>query len=71
MFSASIFAGRQIRLQFRTEELPPNRRFFCVGRNDLANYSTDRGRMLGAVVGKALESLREGSGVIQVLVTLQ
>jgi len=36
MFSASIFAGRQISLQFRTEELPPNRRFFCVGRNDLA-----------------------------------
>ena len=28
-------------------------------------------RMLGAVVAKALESLREGEGVIQVLVTLQ
>jgi len=31
----------------------------------------NRTRMLGAVVGKALESLREGKGVIQVLVTLQ
>jgi hypothetical protein len=32
---------------------------------------TDRARMLGAVVGKALEPLREGTGLIQALVTLQ
>jgi hypothetical protein len=32
---------------------------------------TDRARMLGAVVGKALEPLASGEGVIQVLVTLQ
>jgi hypothetical protein len=31
----------------------------------------NRKRMLGAVVGKALDPLREGKGVIQVLVTLQ
>ncbi len=36
-----------------------------------AMKGTDRSRMLGAVVGKALEPLREGAGVIQVLVTLQ
>lgn len=36
-----------------------------------AMKGTDRNRMLGAVVGKALEPLREGNGVIQVLVTLQ
>ena len=30
-----------------------------------------RSRILGAVVGKALEPLREGTGVIQVLVTPQ
>jgi trimeric autotransporter adhesin len=36
-----------------------------------AMKGTDRARMLGAVVGKALEPLREGKGVIQVLVTLQ
>lgn len=36
-----------------------------------AMKGTDRSRMLGAVVGKALESLAEGNGVIQVLVTLQ
>ncbi len=36
-----------------------------------AMKGTDRSRMLGAVVGKALEPLREGTGVIQVLVTLQ
>jgi hypothetical protein len=36
-----------------------------------AMKGTDRTRMLGAVVGKALEPLREGAGVIQVLVTLQ
>jgi len=36
-----------------------------------AMKGTDRARMLGAVVGKALEPLAEGQGVIQVLVTLQ
>jgi hypothetical protein len=36
-----------------------------------AMRGTDRQRMLGAVVGKALEPLQRGTGVIQVLVTLQ
>jgi hypothetical protein len=36
-----------------------------------AMKGTDRSRMLGAVVGKALEPLRDGKGTIQVLVTLQ
>jgi hypothetical protein len=36
-----------------------------------AMKGTDRGRMLGAVVGKALEPLSAGKSVIQVLVTLQ
>jgi hypothetical protein len=36
-----------------------------------AMKGTDRGKLVGAVVGKALESLQEGRGVIQVLVTLQ
>jgi hypothetical protein len=36
-----------------------------------AMRGTDRARMLGAVVGKALEPLKNGAGVIQVLVTLQ
>src|SRR5258708_35685697 len=36
-----------------------------------AMKGTDRARMLGTVVGKALEPLREGTGLIQVLVTLQ
>jgi hypothetical protein len=36
-----------------------------------AMKGTDRTRMLGAVVGKALEPLGESTGVIQVLVTLQ
>jgi len=36
-----------------------------------AMKGTDRSRMLGAVVGKALEPLERGHGVIQVLVTLQ
>jgi hypothetical protein len=36
-----------------------------------AMKGTDRARMLGAVVGKALEPLRQGTGEIQVLVTLQ
>ena len=36
-----------------------------------AMKGTDRGKMLGAVVGKALGSLGSGKGVIEVLVTLQ
>jgi hypothetical protein len=36
-----------------------------------AMKGTDRSRMLGAVVGKAMEPLEKGIGVIQVLVTLQ
>ena len=36
-----------------------------------AMKGTDRNKMLGAVVGKALEPLRNGRGLIQVLVTLQ
>ena len=36
-----------------------------------AMKGTDRGRMLGAVVGKALGSLDSGTGVIEVVVTLQ
>jgi hypothetical protein len=36
-----------------------------------AMKGTDRGRMLGAVVGKAMAKLDSGTGVIEVLVTLQ
>jgi len=36
-----------------------------------AMKGTNRRQMLGAVVGKALEPLAKGTGVIQVLVTLQ
>jgi hypothetical protein len=36
-----------------------------------AMKGTDRNRMLGAVLGKAMGSLDSGTGVIQVLVTLQ
>jgi hypothetical protein len=36
-----------------------------------AMRGTDRGRMLGAVLGKAMNSLESGDGVIEVLVTLQ
>jgi hypothetical protein len=32
---------------------------------------TDRSRMLGAVIGKALGTLDSGTGVIEVVVTLQ
>jgi hypothetical protein len=51
-----------------------------IGRGDLlvasstpghAMKGTDRAQMLGAIVGKALEPLPGGTGVIQVLVTLQ
>src|SRR6185437_3932665 len=36
-----------------------------------AMKGTDRGRMMGAVVGKALGNLESGTGLIEVLVTLQ
>lgn len=36
-----------------------------------AMKGTDRSRMVGAIVGKALEPLKDGTGVILVLVTLQ
>jgi hypothetical protein len=36
-----------------------------------AMKGTDRSRMLGAVIGKALDSLDSGKGVIEVVVTLQ
>jgi len=36
-----------------------------------AMKGTDRMRMLGAIVGKALDPLPQGTGVIRVLVTLQ
>jgi hypothetical protein len=36
-----------------------------------AMKGTDRGRMLGAVIGKALGHLDSGSGVIEVVITLQ
>jgi len=40
-------------------------------RPGYAMKGTDRRRLVGAVVGKALEALPQGAGVIQVLVTLQ
>jgi hypothetical protein len=40
-------------------------------RMGYAMKGTDRDKMLGAVVGKALGSLDSGTGVIEVLVTLQ
>jgi hypothetical protein len=40
-------------------------------RQGYAMKGTDRRKMVGAVLGKALEPLPQGSGVIQVLVTLQ
>lgn len=36
-----------------------------------AMKGTDRNRMMGAVIGKALASLEEGTGVIEVLISLQ
>lgn len=39
--------------------------------NGYAMKGTDRSRMLGAVLGKAMGSLDSGTGVIEVLVTLQ
>ena len=40
-------------------------------KNGYAMKGTDRSRMFGAVIGKALDRLESGTGVIEVLVTLQ
>jgi hypothetical protein len=40
-------------------------------RPGYAMRGTDRSRMTGAVIGKALEPLEAGSGTVQVLITLQ
>jgi hypothetical protein len=42
--------------------------------SSIAGYAmkgTDRARMLGAVVGKAMQPMQSGKGIIEVLVTLQ
>jgi len=41
------------------------------GKQGYAMKGTDKNKMVGAVLGKALEPLPKGDGVIQVLVTLQ
>jgi hypothetical protein len=40
-------------------------------KSGYAMKGTDRSRMLGAVIGKAMGSLDSGTGTIEVLVTLQ
>jgi hypothetical protein len=57
-----------------TTENGPIQRGDLLVTSSIAGYAmkgTDRSRMLGAVVGKALEPLASGRGTIQVLVTLQ
>jgi hypothetical protein len=57
-----------------TAENGPIERGDLLVSSSIAGYAmkgTDRNRMLGAVVGKALEPLPNGRGTIQVLVTLQ
>jgi hypothetical protein len=57
-----------------TSENGPIARGDLLVTSSLAGYAmrgTDRRRMLGAVVGKALEPMPKGKGVIEVLVTLQ
>ena len=57
-----------------TAENGPIKRGDLLVSSSIAGYAmkgTDRSRLLGAVVGKALEPLPNGRGTIQVLVTLQ
>jgi hypothetical protein len=56
-----------------TENGPIHRGDLLVTSSSIgyAMKGTDRGRMLGAVIGKAMSSLESGTGVIEVLVTLQ
>ena len=52
----------------------PIRRGDLLVTSSMAGYAmkgTDRGKMLGAIVGKAMGDLESGTGVIEVLVSLQ
>lgn len=51
--------------------IQPGDLLVASSRMGYAMKGTDRDKMLGAVVGKALGSLDSGTGVIEVLVTLQ
>ena len=61
-----LHAGRTTEERFRDPV-----REFCQELWDLRMKLGPTTRMLGAVVGKALEPMASGKGVIQVLVTLQ
>jgi hypothetical protein len=57
-----------------TAENGPIHRGDLLVTSSAAGYAmkgTDRERMLGAVIGKAMGNLDSGTGVIEVLVTLQ
>ncbi len=57
-----------------TTENGPIRKGDLLVTSSAAGYAmkgTDRSRMLGAVIGKSMGSLDEGTGMIEVLVTLQ
>lgn len=57
-----------------TDENGPIRRgdlLVTASKPGYAMKGTDRNRMLGAVIGKAMGTLDSGSGVVEVLVTLQ
>ncbi len=57
-----------------TTENGPIHRGDLLVSSSLPGYAmkgTDRSRLIGAVLGKAMGSLDSGSGVIEVLVTLQ
>ena len=57
-----------------TGENGPIRRGDLLVTSSAAGFAmkgTDRTRMMGAVVGKALQPLESGSGVIECMVTLQ
>jgi hypothetical protein len=57
-----------------TTENGPIRRGDLLVTSSRLGYAmkgTDRSRLVGAVIGKAMGSLETGTGVIEVLVTLQ
>jgi hypothetical protein len=56
-----------------TENGPIHRGDLLVSSSSIgyAMKGTDRGRLTGAVIGKALDNLESGQGVIEVVVTLQ
>jgi hypothetical protein len=60
-----------VKVSAENGRIRPHDLLVSSSKSGYAMKGTDKGRMLGAVIGKSMGSLDSGTGVIEVLVTLQ